>query len=546
VLLLAGGGLAYALLHRPSHAAHADLELHRVGYERLELSIAQRGDLEPARSSDLECRVRAGTSNSTIATTIKWVIDEGTQVRGPRPGVPTGDLLVELDDSGLQEQLKVQRVAVEKARSDMVQAEEAYKIVLSQNDGDRKAAETQLELAALDLMKYTGLDKAAVLRPETLARLHRELAQAARGARRPARELAAEDLKRYKTGDYLAALKDSMGQVESAETDLSQEEDREAWAYRMVKKGYQTPSQAQAETTKRESYQLALNKTVLALDVLVKYTKVSQLTQYLTALEEARRALDRVTAQAHAKEVQARTDRDTKRTVWELESARRDTYAADIAKCKIYAPHDGMVLYHVPEQVRSGNGSQQSIVAQGEPVREGQKLIELPDLAHLQVSVRIHEAVVTHVRPGQPAQVRVDAIPELVLHGRVRSVATFASQVGWSQADVRAYITKVTIDPQDTAALDLKPGMSAQVTISGDEGAAPVLTVPTAAIVGGSELGSERKVLVMTADGPEERAVTVGASNGHLAEIKSGLSEGDEVVVNPAAVLHEEEAAERQ
>jgi multidrug resistance efflux pump len=538
VLLLTGGGIAFALLHRPDRPTHGELVLHTVKYENVELSLSERGDLEPAVTSDVECRVKAGTPNSTIATVIKWVVEEGTFVRGPRPDNPTGDLLVELDDSGLIEEQKAQKIAVAKALSDRIQAEEVYKITESQNDSDIKTAETKVDLAALDLMKYTGLSQEEVLKPETTARLRRDLLAASRADRRAAREIAAEDLKRYRTGDYLAALKDGLGQVESAETDLSQEEDREAWTYRMVRKGYQTASQARAETASKETYQLALNKAILGLDVLVKYTKVSQLTQYLTALEEARRGLERTNAQAHAKEVQARTDRDAKTTVWELETARLRDYDTEIAHCKIYAPHDGMVLYFVPEQVRSGNGSQQSIVAQGEPVREGQKLIQLPDLRQMRVSIRIHEAAMSRVHRGQPALIRVDAANERALRGHVQNIATFATQVGWP-VDVRAFITKVAVDPKEIEGLDLRPGMSAEVTIGG-EAAEHVLAVPTEAIVGGSELGSERKVFVMTADGPEERAVTVGASNPHRAEIKSGLNEGDEVIVNPGALAHEE------
>jgi HlyD family secretion protein len=539
VLLLTGGGIVFALLHRPGRPTHGELVLHAVKYERVETNLVERGDLEPAVSSDVECRVKAGTPNSTIATIIKWVVEEGTRVRGPSPDKPTGDLLVELDDSGLLEQQKTHRVAVAKALSDKIQAEEVYKITASQTASNLKTAETVVELAVLDLMKYTGQDREDVLKPETLARLRRELRAASRADRRAAREIAAEDLKKYRTGDYLSALKDNLGQVESAETDLSQEEDREAWTYRMVKKGYQTSSQARSESAHKETYQLALNKAILGLDVLVKYTKVGQLTQYLTALEEARRGLERTRAQSHAKEVQARTDRETKRLVWELEEGRLRECATEIDRCKIYAPHDGLVLYYVPEQVRSGSGSQQSVVAQGEPVREGQKLIQLPDLSHLQVSIRVHEAVVTRVHRGQPALARVDAMSGRALHGHVQTIATFASQVGWSGADVRAYVTKVAIDPDDVEGLDLRPGMSARVVI-GSDAAEHVLAVPTEAIVGGSELGSGRKVFVLTADGPEERAVTVGVSNPQLAEIKTGLNEGDEVIVNPGALSREE------
>ena len=61
-----------------------------------------------------------------------------------------------------------------------------------------------------------------------------------------------------------------------------------------------------------------------------------------------------------------------------------------------------MVVYYVPEQARFGGGSQQSIVAQGEPVREGQKLMQIPDLKHMLVNTKVHEALVV-TRPPRPA-----------------------------------------------------------------------------------------------------------------------------------------------
>jgi hypothetical protein len=76
------------------------------------------------------------------------------------------------------------------------------------------------------------------------------------------------------------------------------------------------------------------------------------------------------------------------------------------------------------------------------------------------------------------------------------------------------------------------------VTIIIDDQLESVLTVPLQAIVGSVELGKERKCFVMNADGlPEERTIVVGLSNDKMAEIKSGLQDGDEVVLNPKALI---------
>jgi hypothetical protein len=75
------------------------------------------------------------------------------------------------------------------------------------------------------------------------------------------------------------------------------------------------------------------------------------------------------------------------------------------------------------------------------------------------------------------------------------------------------------------------------VTIHVESAGEHVLTVPIQAIVGGAELGRTRKVYVATPDGPQQREISIGLSNETVVEVKDGLKEGDEVVLNPKALL---------
>lgn len=484
VLALAAAGASVAF-NRTSlfRQARTDLVTHTVRPDRLELTIVERGALESADNRDVFCRVKAGAKNSTIATTIKAVIDDGSTVK-------KGDLLVELDDSGLQEQLKTQKQVVDKAEADRIQAEENYKIVQSQNESAIKTAEVDLELKRIDLQKYLE-------------------------------------------GDYPQAIKDVEGRMKIAESDVEQQRDRAAWSLRMVKKGYQTVSQGQAEQSKLESLEIALKKVREEKRVLTDPqfgVKKREVTDRANKVSEAERALSRAKAEALAKEVQARTTRETNKSLHEQAKAAYEDIEDEIKKCKIVAPQDGMVVYYVPEQARFGGGSQQSIVAQGEPVREGQKLMQIPDLRRMLVNTRVHEAMVSRVVKEQRATVRVDAYPDRIFPAHVESVATISSQQDWMSSDVKVYATKVAIDEMVQG---LKPGMSAEVTIEVGEALENVLTVPVQAIVGSVEMGSQRRCYVMTMEGPEPRDVIVGMSNERMAEIKEGLREGEEVVLNP-------------
>ena len=206
IVVLAACGLAiYALTAGPK-SRRPDLILYKVHYEPLNLTVVERGALESADNREVTCRVKAGSK--ATALNIKWVIDDGAQVKA-------GDVLMEIDDSPLQDALKVEKIALDQANAAWVASEEQYKITISQNVSDIKTQEVGLQLARIDL-------------------------------------------KNFLEGAYPADLKTKEGAIRTAESDVEQQRDRAAWSQRMVKKGYQTVSQAQAEQAKLESLQIAL------------------------------------------------------------------------------------------------------------------------------------------------------------------------------------------------------------------------------------------------------------------------------------------------
>jgi multidrug efflux pump subunit AcrA (membrane-fusion protein) len=519
--------------------------LHQVRYEKLQLTITERGQLEAAENSDIVCRVKARSQNSTVATTIRWLVDNGQPVR-------RGDKLMELDDSGLADQLAKQKIVVDQRRADWVTAEKNYEIVESQNRSDIATAKLNLELAEIDL-------------------------------------------KKYKEGDYIAKIEEIEGQVMMARSDLAMWEERASWSSRMSKPGrrYVTSTQAQADAARLKSAQIALSKVLEDKRVQEKFTGPREVKNYQGKIDEAKRALERTNAQASAKEVTADSDRKAKRSVFVQEEAQYRDIEQEIRKCTIYAPQSGLVVYYVPEQARWGAGQQQSIVAQGESVREGQKMMQIPDLSKMLVNTRVHEAMVAlvhgekwkktgymeslqatllfgpnalsrattmagfaterediqernraldmkKVEEGQPAHVRVEAFPDHMMPAEVKSVATVASQQDFLSADVRVYQTMVLI--KETLP-GLKPGMSAEVTILTGTAKDHCLTVPIQSILGSVDMGKKRRIYVMTPDGPEQREVSIGLSNDKMAEVESGLSEGDQVIVNSRVLLTDKEKA---
>jgi multidrug resistance efflux pump len=238
-------------------------------------------------------------------------------------------------------------------------------------------------------------------------------------------------------------------------------------------------------------------------------------------VDQARLLLERGRAQGKAREVQADLDLCGKTALAEQETARVRGTEEELKLCTLVAPRDGLALHYVPEQARFGVG--RPVVAAGEPVREGQKLVRVCDLTRMVVNTRVHEALVSRVRPGQRALVRVDAFPDLLLPGQVKEVATVASQQDFLSADVKVYATTVALADESR---DLRPDMSAEVRIV--LAVRPnVLQIPLQAVV---RRGANQSCFVKTKDGVVEQRVVLGLTSDLVAEVREGLAEDDVVL----------------
>ena len=292
----------------------------------------------------------------------------------------------------------------------------------------------------------------------------------------------------------------------------------------MVKKGYMTVSQEESERANERGDELNLQKIQEQRTVLMKYTDPVQRQTLLNAIKQAK--VDERTAYS---------DMESKRAIFLLQDSLYKDLMEQIAQCKVYAPNAGIVQYTVPEQTMRGSGTNQSIIAQGEPVQFGQKMLSIPDLSNMLVNLRIHEAFINNMKDGLISTVRVDAVPGKVLKGHVKSVAQVASQQDWMSPDVKVYQAYVQID-EPVEQLKLKPGLSAGCTIFTDLRADHVLAIPIQAVVPAVDKGAKPRCFIQTATGPVAREIELGLSDDRSVEVKSGLQEGEEVILNPGTV----------
>jgi HlyD family secretion protein len=158
------------------------------------------------------------------------------------------------------------------------------------------------------------------------------------------------------------------------------------------------------------------------------------------------------------------------------------------------------------------------------------------DLTDMRVIADIDEADIGGVKEGQRVTFTVDAFPDDRFEGAVTQVRQQAT----TSSNVVTYEVVISAPNQD---LKLKPGLTANVTIFTLE-KNDVLAVPAKALrfmpneallqKGQTIADVEAPTKVWTMEGSTFQAhkVEVGTTNGMLTEIVSGISEGQEVLVD--------------
>jgi multidrug efflux pump subunit AcrA (membrane-fusion protein) len=319
--------------------------------------------------------------------------------------------------------------------------------------------------------------------------------------------------KEYRDGIYPLDLQLIRQYIQTCELDFERLRKTAAWSYDMLKQGYRTHFQANADRLALEQADIALKDARNMLDRLTKQTG----PKILKSLE--------------AKVLAIRADKFLQDAAFSLETQRLDRIRKNIRNCTVKAPRDGIVVY-----VNDANrwGQVTAPIDQGVTVRQGQPIINLPDPLHMRVKARINESKVNLVHTGQAALVVVDAFPERPLRGRVAEIT--AINVPLNASDVRVYYANVDIEKGFD---DLRPGLTAEVTIMIDR--QPNATrVPLEAVrwAGGRPYVAlyDRSLEQAGKQSWRWRPVQLGVSDTRFAEVTGGLEAGDRIVAHPRSL----------
>jgi membrane fusion protein, multidrug efflux system len=111
----------------------------------------------------------------------------------------------------------------------------------------------------------------------------------------------------------------------------------------------------------------------------------------------------------------------------------------------------------------------------GQYVKAGTQLLSLVPLPRVYVTANFKEIQLTHMRPGQLAEVSVDAYPDLILEGRIESFAPASgaqfsllppdNATGNFTKIVQRVPIRIALPTNGPLAELLRPGLSVTVTI---------------------------------------------------------------------------------
>ena len=272
------------------------------------------------------------------------------------------------------------------------------------------------------------------------------------------------------------------------------------------------------------SYQAQLKAKKTAYDVaLSSYNRLSKLyTQKATSfdsLNTAKSTLDNAKAEMEAIEA------NIKQAEIEVNTAE-----TNVGYTKITAPMDGTVI-SVP-------------VSEGQTVNANQTtptIVTIADLSKMKIKPEISEGDITKVKAGQEVSFTILSDSQTVYHSVIDSVdpantttsdSSSTSSLSSSSSSTTSaiyYYANVLIDNPDRT---LRIGMTTENNIK-IANAKDVLLISNMAIQ--KRDGKSFVNVLNDKNQPEPREVEIGVQNDFKTEIKSGLNEGEKVIVSQVA-----------
>lgn len=182
----------------------------------------------------------------------------------------------------------------------------------------------------------------------------------------------------------------------------------------------------------------------------------------------------------------------------------------------VKSPIDGIVM--------------EKMVVQGQAVMPGMEMYRILDLSRVWVMAQVPQGDLSRLQVGAGAEITVSGLPGRTFRGKVTWIAP--------EMNMETRTAQARIEVPNTAGMDLRLEMFADVEIAARSAQENVLAVPQQAII---PSGTRTVAIVSLGGGRfQPREVKVGIVAGGYAQILSGLEEGDQIVTSAQFLLDSE------
>lgn len=439
------------------------------------------GYIKGADAKLVECEVvhleREGEDRRPAVT---WIIEEGTYVKA-------GDLLMELDQSLVNEQILDAEGLVANANAEVAKAREALKVAQVEAQANLMLAEFNYAQAELALTEYAE-------------------------------------------GKFPLDVISQKQQIKVAETEYAQAQETMRWSLQLLQEGFITPSEVNADRLREQRAQVGLETARDTLKLMESYDHQRQLMQLQSDRKQkeflvAKTRFDGESAVRTAQSTLLAAEKNAER-----EQEKLDQLNKQLAATRVVSPVDGFV---VQEAAYEGDDDDEPLVV-GSTVRYKQDLFYVIMGTELAVELKAPISKAGSLEVGQRVSVTPEGFPDLKLRGHISKVGLMPTN-HYRNPDLHWYEFEVRLE-EEPATTTI--GMNCSGTVVLDHVDEATL-IPVSAVHWRQEDAGRRRTrdpatpYVYVTDGKsvEERDVELALDDTRMVQVVSGLSPGEQVLV---------------
>jgi len=221
----------------------------------------------------------------------------------------------------------------------------------------------------------------------------------------------------------------------------------------------------------------------------------------------------------------------------DIQKRNLDELQGQVTSGIITAPAAGMAVI---TKTWGGAGDMRKLQA-GDQIHHRQVICQLPDLSKMVDKVNVGESDAPRVKVGMAVLVRLEAIPDKVLHGTIAEISSLATEGNpWDTGSTPGRKNfEVVVALKESDPKTLKPGMTADAEFICD--AVPrALFVPLESVI---EKDGKTFVFVKGPKGYVRTRVVTGKYNENFIVITFGLQRGQVIALrDPTRPMDEQEA----